>query len=443
MWKEKTSTEADRPKTSPPSDFTIFYIILPRCLSQPDSANKKRNFPELRSCRLFLRSFAQASNTIWILCSAVKVIISAGIKTEYESTSSRKVYSAALAKKHLVFVVGAIFLSQPWDLFEADCAHLQHGSHGPRARHGNSKPAMPPCWNEHKYHTRWAASCLHVTLKPGSGAVLSVTAMSHRKNCDQVSQKEPWPMFWVRFHTTSVPIVICKMCCFKLALPTSPGCRWSWSKCAAGATKTTQVSWQCRNLPPSACKLAESSADGGCLKRTTPKSSKLAWNFVHFNIKTHVFFWTSTAGSLKNQKRCFILFPQRPFVLQGLWTTIEKQAWPFLVEVQDEFPACQSAIDSGERPCSESSDPKWSNFRDHLTGGFNHSQPPDICWLVVGPPLWKIWKSIGMISNPIYGKIKLMFQTTNQICFSSKRRNKKLETTSDFTSTKRLIWDSW
>ena len=27
-------------------------------------------------------------------------------------------------------------------------------------------------------------------------------------------------------------------------------------------------------------------------------------------------------------------------------------------------------------------------------------------WLVVGPPLWKIWKSIGMISNPIYGKIK-------------------------------------
>ena len=35
-------------------------------------------------------------------------------------------------------------------------------------------------------------------------------------------------------------------------------------------------------------------------------------------------------------------------------------------------------------------------------------------WLVVGPPLWKIWKSIGMISNPIYGKIELMFQTTNQ-----------------------------
>ena len=27
-------------------------------------------------------------------------------------------------------------------------------------------------------------------------------------------------------------------------------------------------------------------------------------------------------------------------------------------------------------------------------------------WLVVGPPLWKIWKSSGMISNPICGKIK-------------------------------------
>ena len=41
-----------------------------------------------------------------------------------------------------------------------------------------------------------------------------------------------------------------------------------------------------------------------------------------------------------------------------------------------------------------------------------------ICiWLVVGPPLWKIWKSIGMISNPnINGKIKNGNQTTNQAC---------------------------
>ena len=43
-------------------------------------------------------------------------------------------------------------------------------------------------------------------------------------------------------------------------------------------------------------------------------------------------------------------------------------------------------------------------------------QPANIqaIWLVVGPPLWKIWKSIGMMTFPIYGKIKLMFQTTNQ-----------------------------
>ena len=27
-------------------------------------------------------------------------------------------------------------------------------------------------------------------------------------------------------------------------------------------------------------------------------------------------------------------------------------------------------------------------------------------WLVVGPPLWKIWTSIGMMKFPIYGKTK-------------------------------------
>ena len=36
---------------------------------------------------------------------------------------------------------------------------------------------------------------------------------------------------------------------------------------------------------------------------------------------------------------------------------------------------------------------------------------PDVIWLVVGPPLWKIWKSIGMMTFPIYGKIKVMFQS--------------------------------
>ena len=33
---------------------------------------------------------------------------------------------------------------------------------------------------------------------------------------------------------------------------------------------------------------------------------------------------------------------------------------------------------------------------------------------MVGPPLWKLWKSIGTISNPIYGKITHGNQTTNQ-----------------------------
>ena len=31
-----------------------------------------------------------------------------------------------------------------------------------------------------------------------------------------------------------------------------------------------------------------------------------------------------------------------------------------------------------------------------------------LIWLVVGPPLWKIWKSIGMMKFPIYGKITKM-----------------------------------
>ena len=34
-------------------------------------------------------------------------------------------------------------------------------------------------------------------------------------------------------------------------------------------------------------------------------------------------------------------------------------------------------------------------------------------WLVVYLPLWKIWKSAGIMTFPIYGK-KKMFQTTNQ-----------------------------
>ena len=49
-----------------------------------------------------------------------------------------------------------------------------------------------------------------------------------------------------------------------------------------------------------------------------------------------------------------------------------------------------------------------------------------LCWLVVGPPLWKIWKSIGMISNPIDGKIKNGNQTTNQLCVLWRNENHHL-----------------
>ena len=35
-------------------------------------------------------------------------------------------------------------------------------------------------------------------------------------------------------------------------------------------------------------------------------------------------------------------------------------------------------------------------------------------WLVVYLPIWKIWKSVGIMKFPIYGKIKFIFQTTSQ-----------------------------
>ena len=45
-------------------------------------------------------------------------------------------------------------------------------------------------------------------------------------------------------------------------------------------------------------------------------------------------------------------------------------------------------------------------YRLKATNRHMEGPSPIFIWLVVGPPLWKIWKSIGMISNPIYGKIK-------------------------------------
>ena len=42
---------------------------------------------------------------------------------------------------------------------------------------------------------------------------------------------------------------------------------------------------------------------------------------------------------------------------------------------------------------------------------------------MVGPPLWKIWKSIGMIRNPIYGKISQMAtKPPTRFWFSSQRK---------------------
>ena len=56
------------------------------------------------------------------------------------------------------------------------------------------------------------------------------------------------------------------------------------------------------------------------------------------------------------------------------------------------------------------SDFRWSHWRhDHSSHAWSCRMTLRICfWLVVGPPLWKIWKSIGMMTFPIYGKIKFM-----------------------------------
>ena len=40
-------------------------------------------------------------------------------------------------------------------------------------------------------------------------------------------------------------------------------------------------------------------------------------------------------------------------------------------------------------------------------------------WLVVWTPVEKIWKSVGITIPICYGKIKFMFQTTNQIWWSN------------------------
>ena len=53
-------------------------------------------------------------------------------------------------------------------------------------------------------------------------------------------------------------------------------------------------------------------------------------------------------------------------------------------------------------------------------------------------PLWKIWTSIGMIRNPIYGKIKFMAnQTTNQMKFEQLFEQQK---SSWWSQNRGFIW---
>ena len=57
---------------------------------------------------------------------------------------------------------------------------------------------------------------------------------------------------------------------------------------------------------------------------------------------------------------------------------------------------------------------KMSPIRASSNDGLLWNKAWNYNWLVVYLPLWKIWKSVGMMTFPIYGKIKFMFQTTNQ-----------------------------
>ena len=54
-------------------------------------------------------------------------------------------------------------------------------------------------------------------------------------------------------------------------------------------------------------------------------------------------------------------------------------------------------------------------FNQHA-GDLQPQLQVNFVWLVVSTH-WKIWKSVGMMTFPIYGKVKFMFQTTNQGIF--------------------------
>jgi len=74
--------------------------------------------------------------------------------------------------------------------------------------------------------------------------------------------------------------------------------------------------------------------------------------------------------------------------------------------------------------CSGASEPwyvvvSWglgwcSAVRPEILCGFMDVYGPKINWLVVSIPLKNMSSSVGMIKFPIYWKIKIMFQTTNQ-----------------------------
>ena len=64
-----------------------------------------------------------------------------------------------------------------------------------------------------------------------------------------------------------------------------------------------------------------------------------------------------------------------------------------------------------EQP-NEAQDDKVMSKKQHIRQTMKHAKQKKTGWWF--EPLWKIWKSIGMMTFPIYGKIKLMFQTTNQ-----------------------------
>ena len=63
-------------------------------------------------------------------------------------------------------------------------------------------------------------------------------------------------------------------------------------------------------------------------------------------------------------------------------------------------------------PWTPASERRWCFLRPNVSWIFPRSPSLTGWWF---QPLWKIWKSVGMMTFPIYGKIKFMFQTTNQI----------------------------